>query len=106
MRGCLVLELISDDALDHPALAGVGEAAAKAEFQLPVRRYIEVDGRKNHVRLVMHRRETGDRPGGAVVLDTSRDDRRDIPRGLHARLEIEGLARVRAAQRLTDNRVD
>src|SRR5262245_24276481 len=106
MRNSSVLELISDDALDHPALAGVGEAAADAEVQLPVRRYIEVDGRKNHVRLVMCRLEIGDRAGGAVVLDASRDDRRDIPRGLHARLEIEGLARVRATQRLADNRVD
>src|SRR6476619_6883483 len=61
--GSSALELISDDALDHPALAGLRDAAADAEIQLPVGRYVEVDGRKDHVRLVMHRLEIGDRPG-------------------------------------------
>src|SRR5262245_16032789 len=106
MRDSSVLELIADDRLDHPALAGVGEAAAHPEVQLPVGRYIEVDDRKDHVRLVTPRFEIRDRTGGAVVLDARRDDPRDIPRGLHTRLEIEGLARVRALQRLADNRVD
>src|SRR5215510_7044165 len=106
MRGCSVLELIADDALDYPALAGIGEAAADPEVQLPVGRDVEVDDRKDHVRLVTPRLEIRDRTGGAVVLNASRDHRRDIPCGLHARLEIEGLARVRAPQGLADNRVD
>src|SRR5215510_8836572 len=106
MRDSSVLELISDDALDYPALAGIGEAAADPEVQLPVGRYVEVDNRKDHVRLVTPRLEIRDRTGGAVVLAASCDDPRDIPRGLHARLEIEGLVRVRALQGLADNRVD
>src|SRR3981081_329794 len=92
-------EAPSDDALYNQMIGGVRYIHPHAEINLPLRRKIKVNHRKDLLRLLRSRAEVRDRPKSSIVFETTGDLLREIKTDFRIRRKFPTSACIQTMQR-------
>src|SRR2546425_6372282 len=96
--GASKVEAVPENQLADEMVGRARDADAKAEIDFPLRRNVEVDGRKNLVLLLAHWVEAGDRPQRAVVFQAAGDFLREVVAEFEIRRKLEAAVDIRAVE--------
>src|ERR1039458_3953979 len=78
----------ADDPFHDPVVGGRGGAYAYSKIDLPLRRHVQIDGRKNLLLLIVQAGDIRDAAVIRVVLDSAADQDRKVVADLDRRRKI------------------
>ncbi len=79
---------------------------ANAEIDLPLGRYVEIDGREDLLLLIVEAGDVGDAAVVGVVFDPARNHLGDVPADFDCRCEVESEVHIRPVEGALERRVD
>lgn len=97
---------IAQNALQDQAVCTAGHSNSNAEIDLPLRRKIQVDSRKDLLFLLCERVETRNRPESAVVFQAPGDFGREVVTELEIRRKLKTLVDAKPVEGLVEGGIE